>query len=156
MIVPYPFPPHIRRSGSTTLFGERCNWTRYKFALGIETWLLLGYRNKTDIPWASQDCKKNCGEPCFVQVDEDTDNMTATQLERRQVVLSYLGLYRYFDGIWVCNFCHRYCRIPRESIKKQCCVNGMFIPDTGSEFFPSWYQIRIFSIPDPGSRGPHQ
>ncbi len=43
-------------------------------------------------PLSITDCKKNCVEPCFVQADEDTDNMTATQLERRQVVLSYSGL----------------------------------------------------------------
>ncbi len=32
---------------------------------------------------------------------------------------------------------------------KQCCGSGMFIPDPGSEFYPSL--IRIFSIRDPGS-----
>jgi hypothetical protein len=30
----------------------------------------------------------------------------------------------------------------------QCCGSGMFIPDPGSECFPS--RIQIFSIPDPG------
>jgi hypothetical protein len=33
--------------------------------------------------------------------------------------------------------------------KIHCCGSGMFIPDPGSEFFPS--RIRFFSIPDPGS-----
>ncbi len=32
----------------------------------------------------------------------------------------------------------------------QCCGSGMFIPDPGSDFFPS--RIRTVSIPDPGSR----
>jgi hypothetical protein len=31
----------------------------------------------------------------------------------------------------------------------QCCGSGMFIPDPGSDFFPS--RIRTVSIPDPGS-----
>ncbi len=31
----------------------------------------------------------------------------------------------------------------------QCCGSGMFIPDSGSNFFPS--RIRTVSIPDPGS-----
>jgi hypothetical protein len=31
----------------------------------------------------------------------------------------------------------------------QCCGSGMFIPDPGSDFFPS--RIQTFSIPDPGS-----
>jgi hypothetical protein len=35
---------------------------------------------------------------------------------------------------------------------KQCCGSGMFIPDPGSGFFPS--RIRVFPIPDPGSRIP--
>jgi hypothetical protein len=29
----------------------------------------------------------------------------------------------------------------------QCCGSGIFIPDPGSECFPSW--IRMFSIPNP-------
>ncbi len=33
--------------------------------------------------------------------------------------------------------------------KHRCCGSEMFIPDPGSDFIPS--QIRIFSIPDPGS-----
>jgi hypothetical protein len=33
---------------------------------------------------------------------------------------------------------------PDPEVKKQCCVSGMFIPDPGSDYFPS-------RIPDPGS-----
>ncbi len=36
-----------------------------------------------------------------------------------------------------------------KSFYKQCCGSGMFIPDPGSNFFPS--RIRTVSIPDPGS-----
>jgi hypothetical protein len=74
----------------------------------------------------------------FFEADEDTDNMTATQLERRQVLLSYLGIF--FDSIWACNLCQRNCLLPRESTmitKKQCCGSEMFIPDPN------------FSIQDP-------
>ncbi len=34
-------------------------------------------------------------------------------------------------------------------LKNQCCGSGMFIPDPGSDFFPS--RIRTVCIPDPGS-----
>ncbi len=50
----------LRCSGSATLFGERWNLKQYKFALGIESWLLLGYRQKAGIPWASEIIKKLC------------------------------------------------------------------------------------------------
>ena len=33
----------------------------------------------------------------------------------------------------------------------QCCGSGMFIPDPGSDFYPSGSRIRTVSIPDPGS-----
>ncbi len=97
----------------------------------------------TGIPRASQDCKKNCGEPCFVQADEDTDNMTATQLERRQVVHSYLGLYW---RLWACNLCHRYRRLPRETIrstKKQCCGSGLFFVPYPNFFHPGSASINL-------------
>jgi hypothetical protein len=35
--------------------------------------------------------------------------------------------------------------------RKQCCGSGMFIPDPGSDFFPSRILDRTDSIPDPGS-----
>jgi hypothetical protein len=34
---------------------------------------------------------------------------------------------------------------------QQCCGSGMFIPDPGSDFFPSRIPDPNFSIPDPGS-----
>jgi hypothetical protein len=37
------------------------------------------------------------------------------------------------------------------SLLVQCCGTWMFIPDLGSEFFPSWISDPNFSILDPGS-----
>ncbi len=97
---PYPYP-HLRRSGSTTLFGERWNWTQYKFALGIETWLLLGYRNKTDIPWASQIVIKTvASHVLFKQTRTQTTWLPPSWNEGKLflVILVYTGILTAFGS----------------------------------------------------------